>query len=254
MSSHRAGPAHKRRAAEPVTKHRAEVRPRYGRIVALTSSLAVIVVAMVGGAGLLPRSGDDVDPAAAVGRTAADESGEAPDPESDRESRQEALNVPSAPSASPADAADDEQEPRVRTGAKDTALPSGSGEGKRVVFSESRQRVWLVDEGSRVRRTYLVSGSIYDNLDPGTFQVFSRSEHAVGIEDSGTMEYFVRFTIGDEGAAIGFHDIPVDEGEPVQRVADLGTPLSHGCIRQHRSDAIALWEFAPIGTTVVVTV
>ena len=46
------------------------------------------------------------------------------------------------------------------------------------------------------------------------------------------MQYFVRFTEGDNGAAIGFHDIPVDDGALVQSVAQLGTPLSHGCIRQ----------------------
>ena len=39
----------------------------------------------------------------------------------------------------------------------------------------------------------------------------------------------------------------------MQTVAELGTPLSHGCIRQKRADAIALWDFAPLGTTVVVT-
>jgi lipoprotein-anchoring transpeptidase ErfK/SrfK len=62
----------------------------------------------------------------------------------------------------------------------------------------------------------------------------------------------VRFAHG-ENAAIGFHDIPVDEGEPVQGLDDLGTPLSHGCVRQARPDAKALWRFAPVGSTVVVT-
>ena len=67
------------------------------------------------------------------------------------------------------------------------------------------------------------------------------------------MEYFVRFTQGDSGGAIGFHTIPVDDGAAVQTTAQLGTPLSHGCVRQGTADAIALWGFAPIGTTVVVT-
>ena len=67
------------------------------------------------------------------------------------------------------------------------------------------------------------------------------------------MNFFVRFTQGDSGAAIGFHDIPVDAGLPVQTIAQLGTPLSHGCVRQKREDAVALWKFAPIGTAVVVT-
>jgi lipoprotein-anchoring transpeptidase ErfK/SrfK len=38
----------------------------------------------------------------------------------------------------------------------------------------------------------------------------------------------------------------------VQTPAQLGTPLSHGCIRQRTADAKALWHFAPLGTTVVV--
>lgn len=132
-----------------------------------------------------------------------------------------------------------------------TPLPPRSGAGRRVVFSESAQRVWLVEAGERVRRTYLVSGSLHDNLDPGTYAVFSRSERAWGIDDSGTMRWFVRFTHGPN-AAIGFHDIPVDDGRPVQTVAELGTPRSHGCIRQRTADAKALWAFAPLGTTVVV--
>ena len=131
-------------------------------------------------------------------------------------------------------------------------------------FAQHRQRVDEVEltrdidyafrDLSAKVDAYLVSGSVTDNLKPGTYAVYSRSRNAVGIDDSGTMEYFVRFTHGTRGAAIGFHTIPVDEGRPVQTVAELGTPRSHGCIRQAREQAIALWEFAPIGTKVVVTV
>ena len=38
----------------------------------------------------------------------------------------------------------------------------------------------------------------------------------------------------------------------VQTLDQLGTPQSHGCIRQERDDAIALWDFTEVGTTVVV--
>jgi hypothetical protein len=130
-------------------------------------------------------------------------------------------------------------------------LPPESGHGKRVVFDISAQRVWLVSRHEEVRRTYLVSGSVSGNLDPGSYEVYSRSRHAIGVDDSGTMEYMVRFAAGDE-AAIGFHDIPVRDGKPVQTRAELGTPQSHGCIRQWRPDARALWRFAPVGTRVVV--
>ena len=132
------------------------------------------------------------------------------------------------------------------------ALPSDSGTGKRVVFDISDQRVWLVDKGDEVRRTYPVSGSLTDNLDPGTYAVYSRSRHAVGINDSGVMEYFIRFTRG-VNAAIGFHSIPTKNGRPLQTEKQLGTPRSHGCIRQAMPDAKRLWAFAPTGTKVVVT-
>lgn len=132
------------------------------------------------------------------------------------------------------------------------ALPASSGVGRRVVFSQRAQRTWLVDAAGRVRSTYLVSGSVTDNLDPGTYDVYSRSRWAVGVGDSGVMEYMVRFARGDNGVAIGFHTIPTRFGVPLQTRAQLGTPRSHGCIRQRDRDAKRLWRFAQIGTRVVV--
>jgi lipoprotein-anchoring transpeptidase ErfK/SrfK len=207
----------------------------------LGSSLAVTLIAVLGGSGLLPSLMDgDRD----RGGSAAAAAGQVTTP-----SVEPTADVPDETALS--DTAD-----TAATGSEvpvdDTALPADSGTGKRVVFSESRQRVWLVTGAKKVQRSYLVSGSVYDNLDPGTYSVYSRSEQAWGIDDSGTMKYFVRFTQG-ENAAIGFHSIPVDDGKPVQSVAQLGTPLSHGCIRQKHADALALWDFAPLGTTVVVT-
>jgi len=216
--------------------------------VTLVASLAVVAVAVLGAAGLLPTGPGDADPAAAIDHAGEDPTPSTPPAGSTRPRAAEKSATSSQPSARSSRPAPQAQ--RVDT---DTALPPDSGTGRRVVFSESRQRVWLVEEGDRVVRTYLVSGSVYDNLDPGTFRVYSRSEDAVGVDDSGTMHWFVRFTKGTQGAAIGFHDIPVDDGRPVQTVAQLGTPQSHGCIRQRTEDARALWDFAPIGTTVVVT-
>ncbi len=214
----------------------APVRPRYGRIAAAVTSFAVTLLAVLGGVGILPTSGT---PAAAD--PAEHESG----PVQTRTAGPRSVPVPAPTHGSPAPDAVDRLDRQ--------ALPARSGEGKRIVFSEARQRVWLVDARDRVQRTYLVSGSTLDNLDPGTYEVWSRSRWAVGVDDSGVMQHFVRFTRGPSGAAIGFHTIPTKLGTPLQSVADLGTPQSHGCIRQRTKDAIALWRFAPLGTTVVVT-
>jgi lipoprotein-anchoring transpeptidase ErfK/SrfK len=213
----------------------------------LGTSVAVTAVAMLGGIGVLPSvasSGQATvsrdTPAAATGdeaelAAAKYASSEQPVPTEAPGSTPTATVVPAAPTE------------------VDVALPSDSGEGRRIVFSQGGQRVWLVDDDGTVERTYLVSGSVYDNLDTGTYSVYSRSKQAWGIDDSGSMRYFVRFTQGDNGGAIGFHDIPVSGGQLVQSKAQLGTAQSHGCIRQSHQDAVALWHFAPVGTEVVVT-
>lgn len=133
------------------------------------------------------------------------------------------------------------------------ALPDGSGSGRRIVFDQSDQRVWLVDGSGTVDRTYLVSGSRFNNLQPGSYRVQSKARSATAFDASGSMEYFVRFATGFS-APIGFHSVPVDNAGKLEQTKDqLGTPLSAGCVRQWKSDAIALWDFAPIGTPVVVT-
>ena len=135
-------------------------------------------------------------------------------------------------------------------------VPANSGEGRRVVYSKTDQRVWLVTGDQVVERTYLVSGNQSPDLPaPGEYEVFSRSETSFSLADPDIVwRFMVRFTTGPVGDNIGFHEIPVNRntGNPVQSEAQLGQALSAGCIRQATGDAIYLWEWAPIGTRVVV--
>lgn len=220
------------------------VRPRYGRIAAVGGSVTITAVALLAGVGILPTS-------AASGPGAASGSSAVTSTSISTGARHAIVPVASTPTPTPTITPTPTVTPTTPAAPVVTALPAHSGHGKRVVYSEAGQRVWLVDADDVVRRTYLVSGSLYDNLSTGTYQVYSRSEQAWGIDDSGTMRWFVRFAHGGN-AAIGFHDIPIDNGKQVQTRAELGTPRSHGCVRQKESDAKALWAFAPIGTTVVV--
>jgi lipoprotein-anchoring transpeptidase ErfK/SrfK len=227
-----------------MSRHRGDVRPRYGRIVALASSVTVSSVAGLAGLGVL-ASGAQAGPSAQPGSYHRAEP-ETTRPATDHLETSDAADLRGsvAPLSGTTAAAD---------AAIAAALPANSGQGRRIVFSEDRQRVWLVGGASdNVRRTYLVSGSVTDNLQPGTYSVYSKSRWAVGVDDSGVMQYFVRFTEGPTGAAIGFHSIPTHDDVPLQTIAQLGTPQSHGCIRQDLPDAVALWNFAPVGTKVVV--
>jgi hypothetical protein len=222
---------------------------------AAAASFGVTVVAVLGGFGMFPVSSGQANaseesPSGQHSEVSAPTTSDGtPEVSGGTGATQEQAKKSKGPGiGKSADSTESHVDPQL-----DTTLPEGSGTGRRVVFSESRQRVWLVDQDDKVVRTYLVSGSVYDNLDPGSFTVYSRSEDAWGVDNSGSMKYFVRFTQGDTGAAIGFHDIPVKNGQLAQTEAELGTPTSHGCIRQRRSDALALWEFAPLGTSVIVT-
>ena len=129
-------------------------------------------------------------------------------------------------------------------------LPAESGSGKRMVMCISQQRVWWVDEAGAAIRTALVSGRA-NTPQTGTFQVYSKTENATGLDGS-KMDYFVRFTKGPQGWAIGFHNIPRINGVPVQTEEQLGQTMSHGCIRQAQDDAVFTWSFLDIGSTVVV--
>jgi lipoprotein-anchoring transpeptidase ErfK/SrfK len=132
-------------------------------------------------------------------------------------------------------------------------VPAESGTGRRVVYDVSAQRVWLVDADGSVERTYLVSGARKESLlPPDAYQVTSRSRETVSFNHKETMSYMVRFASG-EHSAIGFHDIPaLPDGSLVQTHADLGTPMSAGCIRQWEPDAKAMWRFAQVDTPVIV--
>ncbi|HEX7166179.1 MAG TPA: L,D-transpeptidase [Acidimicrobiales bacterium] len=126
-------------------------------------------------------------------------------------------------------------------------VPAGSGDGRRIVYSNGQQRVWLVEADGTITRTYLVSGR-KNYPRAGAYAVFSRSERTRS--GAVTMQYMVRFT-RSRRLAVGFHSIPVDRrGRPIQSTAQLGSYQSRGCVRQAIDDARFLWEWSPVGTPV----
>ncbi len=134
-----------------------------------------------------------------------------------------------------------------------TAVPSGSGSGRRVVYSKTQQRVWIIDSSETVVRTYRVSGKMAQPR-PGSYQVFSRSAVTCSLSAPGVcMRWMVRFTRNTSNTDnIGFHEIPRRGNIPLQTDAQLGRPISGGCVRQATADALFMWNWAGIGTRVVV--
>lgn len=132
-------------------------------------------------------------------------------------------------------------------------LPENSGSGRRVVYDRAGQRVWAVDGDERIIRSWLITGSKYSNELPGTHEVYSRSEVSTAWNGKAWLPQMVRWLKTERGA-IGFHAIPlhVEDDSPYQTEAELGTRLSGGCQRQANRDAAFMWDFAQVGTKVVV--
>ncbi|MFN0025576.1 MAG: L,D-transpeptidase [Acidimicrobiales bacterium] len=131
-----------------------------------------------------------------------------------------------------------------------SAAPPDSGTGRRVVYANLSQRVWLVEADGFVAHSYPVSGKYLDP-SPGVYQVYAYQRHASAGHDNITMEYFVAFN--PAGLGYGFHTIPVyGDGTPLQSESELGFFRSAGCVRQRRADAVFMWNWAQIGDPVVV--
>lgn len=185
--------------------------------------------------------GGAVDAPVASNVDAAD----APAPATRGSSIQETPTLPPPPTEAPTTT--------VVAAPPDTGVPFLSGVGRRVVYSKNQMRVWIVDDANVTIRTYRVSGR-FGQPTPGTYHVFSRSAFTCNIDHPNIcMRFMVRFAHGPLGDNIGFHEIPRRDGVPIESDAQLGQALSGGCVRQATADAIFMWDFAGIGTTVVVT-
>ena len=127
--------------------------------------------------------------------------------------------------------------------------PKNSGAGRRIVYCISCQQVWLVqDDDDYVFSSYRVSGR-RGFPRTGTYKVIRRVNP--GVHGTLRLPYFVGFTFGNT-TDVGFHGIPLSGGRQIQSDAQLGTYRSSGCVRENQTDARRLWDFAPMGTKVVV--
>lgn len=132
-------------------------------------------------------------------------------------------------------------------------LPRGSGTGRRIVYSERvPQHAWLVDARGCVVRDFKVSGR-KDWPRPGTYHVFSKSPTSSSGVYGVRFRWMVRFAHG-RAASIGFHTIPTyANGRFTHPVSQLGLAVGHGgCVHSTDADALFLYRWAPVGTTVVV--
>ena len=131
-------------------------------------------------------------------------------------------------------------------------VPIKSGTGRRIVYANRQQRVWVINADNEVIRTFPVSGML-GQPGKGTFSVFSKSPTSYSPEFAGvTFRFMTRFAIGRNGGNIGFHEIPIRNSKPMQTVDELGAFKGSGCLRSSTKDALFIYQWATLGTKVVV--
>ena len=131
-------------------------------------------------------------------------------------------------------------------------LPASSGFGRRVVYKNSLQWVWIVDVNNIVVRVFPVSG-LLGVPNPGKYKVTSQSLRSFSLDLKDVwFNHMTRFALGPQGGNIGFHAIPTKYGKPLQTEAQLGSFQGGGCIRVRPDDAKFIFQYAKLGTTVVV--
>ena len=132
------------------------------------------------------------------------------------------------------------------------AVPKNSGSGRRVVYQNELQWVWIIDGKNEVIRAMPVSG-LRGVPNLGTYEVNSQSLRSYSLDLKDVwFNNMTRFALGPNGGNIGFHEIPTKYGKPLQTVEQLGTFQGSGCIRMAIEDAKLMYNFAKPGTKVVV--
>ncbi len=131
-------------------------------------------------------------------------------------------------------------------------LPSKSGTGRRVIYKNSLQWVWVVDAQNNVVRVMPVSGR-RGVPEIGEYKVNSQSLRSYSLDFEGIwFNNMTRFALGPAGGNIGFHAIPTKNDKVLQTEDQLGSFQGSGCIRMSPKDAKFIFNFAKPGTKVVV--
>ena len=129
-----------------------------------------------------------------------------------------------------------------------TAAKSIDREGKAIVVDLSDQTLSYYEDGYRVG-TFLTSTGRPGYATPvGEYAINAKTENAYSKRYGLFMPYWMSFI----GSLYGIHELPYWPNGYREGEDHLGTPVSHGCVRLGIGSAQTLFEWAEVGTSVIV--
>lgn len=131
------------------------------------------------------------------------------------------------------------------------ALPANSGKGKRVVYSLSKARIWLVGADEKVQMSAAaVPGTV--TPEAGTTYAVSKWVTSGKGLDGAAVQYEVLWGTKKKPTEFGFDAIA--SLPPDQMPAKPASGTSTGGVRLTQNDALAVWQFATVKDMQVVVV
>ncbi|HPN54615.1 MAG TPA: L,D-transpeptidase family protein [Candidatus Moranbacteria bacterium] len=121
--------------------------------------------------------------------------------------------------------------------------------GKYIDVSLAYQNIVIFENGKPLK-AFLISSGVRGLYTPiGTFKIENKHPRAWSKNYGLWMPYWMAFLPSGE---MGIHELPEWPGGYKEGANHLGTPASHGCIRLGMGSAKELYDWAEIGTPVVI--
>jgi len=150
------------------------------------------------------------------------------------------------PSDREVEVATTETEPEVQKVSPGYTL--GRYPGKYIEIDLGKQMLYQI-EGNTLVGSHNVSTGKWSMPTPtGEFAINAKTDRAYSARYDLYMPYWMSFI----GSDYGIHELPEWADGTKEGESHLGTPVSHGCVRLGVGDAAAVYNWAEVGTPVVV--
>jgi len=120
--------------------------------------------------------------------------------------------------------------------------------GKYIDIDLSSQSLFIFENGIKKGGFKISSGKRGMDTPTGTFKVLAKAKRPWSQKYGLYMPWFIQFTY--EGH--GIHELPEWPGGYKEGASHLGIPVSHGCVRLGIGPAKVVYDFAEVGTPIII--
>lgn len=121
-------------------------------------------------------------------------------------------------------------------------------EGKYIDINLTSQIISTFENGKLLSASLISSGKKGMDTPKGTYEIMAKRPRPWSKKYALYMPWFMQFT----GQGHGLHELPEWPGGYKEGANHLGIPVSHGCVRLGIGPAKALYDWAEVGTPIVI--